>query len=440
MTAGNNSKRLLIGLAACAAFTAARSARADITVYDKDKWTLKTDGLAQGFYMLGMGDAQPSVVAGAAPMVRFDFLGTEDSSTPATEPGGKFTKSRFRSGWTGGRFNWHVIHDMDNGLKASAHLGVAYSISTQDAPPKTNNLWDVRNGYLEIEAPWGDLVVGRSVGLYTLGAIISTINNTSAAMGVGNTCNMNGDGLGCYTTGYGAKFPGFWAGVYYTTPDMGGLKIKLAALDPVKVGGDGGHADIPGVSQGFTRTPLPQFQTLVMYNLNAGTLKVNPYFNGFWQQAGRAGTSDTINPMGGGAGVDLNIGLGEDLALKIGAGGEVEHGTALYVPLFGSEVVDGDGKLRDGVSFYGHAMLSAGSIDINAGYGQAGVTRTDFDKAQNAGAGLNMNKNQHNIYAGLQYHMKPLTFVAEVNLLHHEWYAGNKQDVQVISLGADFAY
>jgi predicted porin len=436
MNPSYQGKKLLFGLTACAAFLATRSAQADITLYDKDKWTVKTDGLAQGFYMLGMGDAAPH--GGTAAPVRLDFLGTEPSSSPATEENPKFMRSRFRSGWTGGRFNWHITNQMTPEIKASAHLGIAYSISTQNAPPGQGGLWDVRNGFLEIEAPWGDLVVGRSVGLYTLGAIISTINNTSAGMGVGNTCNMGGDGLGCYTTGYGAKFPGFWAGVFYTTPDIGGLKIKIAALDPVTIG-----ADVPMVSQAFVRTPLPHFQTLWMYNLDAGSIKVNPYFNGFWQQAGKAGTSDTVNALGGGAGIDLKVGIGEDMAFKIGAGGSFEHGTALYVPLFAplGDTVDANpvpaqAKLRDGMSLYGHAMFTVGSVDLNAGYGQAGIKRTPFDETNN----LNINKVQHNIYAGVQYHMKPLTFVAELNMLHHEWYAGNKQDVQVVSLGANFGY
>jgi predicted porin len=316
-------------------------------------------------------------------------------------------------------------------VKAHAYLGVAYSISTYNAPAATNNNWDVRNGFLEIEAPWGDLVIGRSVGLYTLGAIISTINTTSAPYGLGNTCGVPGDGLGCYTTGYGAKFPAFWAGFYYTTPDLHGLKVKVAALDPIKVGGNQmTMAGVP-VSQEWARTPLPHFQTLLLYQATLGSVELKPYFNGFWQRVGKQGTDLAIDPLGGGAGVDARVG-----GLKLGAGGTVERGSTMYVPLVGNEIVDGNGELRTGRSFYLHGLYTFGNVDVNAGYGQALLDRTSFDE-QNK---LNINRSQRNIYLGLQYHLTPLTFVAELNLLHHEWYLGNTQDVTIFSLGADFSY
>jgi Gram-negative porin len=402
----------------------AGTARAELVLYDKDGWTVKHDGLAQGFYHVGMGDAAPS---GGVTPIRFDFLG----SYPPDGPDNNFLGSRFRSGWTGGRFNWRITNQLTERTKISAYLGIAYSISTQNAPPATNNNWDIRNGFLQIEGGWGDLVIGRSVGLYTLGSIISTINITSAARGFGHACGLDGDGLGCYTTGYGVKFPGFWAGAFYTTPEMGGLRIKVAALDPVKLGSDAMMVGAVPVSQEFARTPLPAFQVLAMYNATLGGLKLNPYFNGYWQQAGRAGASTTVNAMGGGAGVDLQFG-----PLKLGAGGTLEEGNTLYVPLFGAEIIDGAGQLRSGNSFYVQAMLTLGSLDINGGFGRAALNQSDNDQLNN----LNINKDQRNIYGGLQYHVGPLTWVAEFSLLHHRWYAGNTQSVNFFSLGAAFGY
>jgi hypothetical protein len=164
---------------------------------------------------------------------------------------------------------------------------------------------------------------------------------------------------------------------------------------------------------------------------------VNPYFNGFWEQVGRApgmgrtNVDQSLNPMGGGAGIDLYAG-----DFKIGAGGEIEHGTGLHGPLYGDDSVDGAGQLRDGVSFYAHALYSLGPVDISGGVGQAGLKRSSFDEANN----LNINKSQRNIHAALQYHWEPLHFVAEMNLLHLEWHLGNTQDIQVFSVGADFVY
>ena len=423
MNAGYPQKKLLIGLATCAALAGTQAAKAELTLYDKDGWTVKHDGRAQGFYMLSVGDTEPSPTD--PPVIDFDFL-----STSAGNGDNHFTSSRFRSGWTGGRFNWKVTNQVSADTKMSAYLGIAYSISTQNSPANTNNLWDIRNGFLEVEAPWGDVIVGRSVGLYTLGSIIHTINLTSAAVGLGNTCGTGGDNLSCYTSGYGVKFPGFWAGFFYTTPDLGGLKIKVAALDPIAVGQDPAMGAAPD-SQAWGRTPLPHFQTLITYNVTAGPVKVSPHFNGFWQRVGRAGTNEWRDPMGGGLGLDVELG-----PVKVGGGGSIEHGTNLYVPLVGRETIDGDGNLRNGVGFYADAMVTVGPVDLSAGYGQSGLKRTSFDEAQN----LNINKLQGNIHGAVQYHISSLTLVAELNALHHEWYLGNKQNVQVFSLGADFAY
>lgn len=423
MNAGSRRKKLLVALAACAVLAGVRTARAELTLYDKDGWTIKHDGRAQGFYMLSVGDTNPS--PSTPQIINFDFLDT----TPGNG-NNSFVSSRFRSGWTGGRFNWRVTKQATPDTAVSAYLGIAYSISTDSAPGKTDNLWDIRNGFIEVEAPWGDVVIGRSVGLYTLGSVIHTVNLTSAAVGLGNTCGTTGDGLSCYTSGYGVKFPGFWAGVYYTTPNLGGLKVKVAALDPVRVGQDAA-AGTPPDSQFWGRTPLPNFQTLITYDVTAGPVKVSPYFNGFWQRIGRGGTNDWRDPIGGGGGIDFTIG-----PVKLGGGGSAEHGTNLYVPLVGPETIDGDGNLRNGVGFYADAMVTIGKVDLSGGYGQTQLKRTSFDKAQN----LNINKMQGNAHGAIQYHLEPLTLVAELNSLHHEWYLGNKQNVQVISLGADFAY
>jgi hypothetical protein len=425
----NPRRLLLVTVLICAAAAPLSSARGEMLLYDKDGWTLKTDGLAQGFYMLSFGDVAP-----AGPnIVNFDFLGTGPAGS-----GNTFLQSRFRSGWTGGRFNWRATKQMSENVKASAYLGVAYSISTEDAPPATNNAWDIRNGYLELEGPFGDVVIGRSVGLYTLGGIISTINITSAAMGLGNTCGVGGNNLSCYTSGYGVKFPGFWAGFYYTTPSLGGLKIKVAALDPVTVGANSTITPNPlmpmmttATSQLWSRKPLPHFQTLITYSKTVGSLTINPFFNGFWQQIGKAGSGDTLNPYGAGAGVDLFVG-----AFKVGVGGSYEKGTTLYVPLFGGEAIDGAGQLRDGAGFYAQARYTIGQVDVMAGYGQSGLNRSAFDVTNN----LDINKVQRNIWGALQYHTDPITWVAELNSLHHEWYGGEKQAVEVISLGASFAY
>lgn len=401
-------------------------ARAEMTLYDKDGWTLKHDGLAQGFYSLTMGDAV--VKGGSMPITPVGGWGGWDN--PGQDDQGNFINSRFRSGWTGSRFNWTATRTVSENTSVSAVMGIAFAISTDNGPTRTNNNWDIRNAFVKIENKrWGEVYIGRHVGLYTLGSIISTINSTSASLGLGNACSTGGDGLGCYTSGYGVKFPGFWAGVQYQTPNWAGLRIKVAALDPVTAG-----ADVPMVSVPYTRRPLPMFQALARYEGDLGMLKLIPYFNGFMQPVGQAGTTQTLTPFGTGGGLEVHV-----AGLRAGAGGTYEQGAGFYGPLYtGATVIDAAGQLREGNSFFAHALYNFwGVFSVSGGYGQTNIKRTASDVAN----GLNLQETQSNIYGAVQYHwMGFLTFLAEVNVLHHGWVSGNSQDVQLFNLGTSFAY
>lgn len=419
-------------LACVAAALPLSSARAEMTLYEKDGWTLKHDGLAQGFYTLTRGDA--GIKGGTAAPVAIGWGGWDN---PGGNADGQFLNSRFRSGWTGSRFNWVASHQVSENTTMSAVLGIALAISTDNGPTRTNNNWDIRNAFIKIENKrWGELYIGRHVGLYTLGSIISTINSTSAALGYGHGCSTSGDGLGCYTSGYGVRFPGFWSGVQYQTPDLAGLRVKVAALDPVIAGADTAGAATPvvGLSTPYVRRPLPMFQLLARYEGVFGPLKLIPYVNGWTQTVGQAGTNSTLTPWGFGGGAEVHVG-----GLRVGGGGSFESGTGFYGPLYtGTSVIDGVGQLRKGNSFFGHALYSFGGVvDLNAGYGQANITRTANDETLM----LNVQTMQSNIYSGIQYHWdKHLTFVAELSFLRHEWVAGNTQNVQIFNLGSSFTY
>ena len=80
-------------------------------------------------------------------------------------------------------------------------------------------------------------------------------------------------------------------------------------------------------------------------------------------------------------------------------------------------------------------------LDMSTGRIGSFIQVTDSDAGDNDELNaFNINKTQRNIYAGLQYHVGPLTWVAEMSLLHHTWDAGNTQAVNFVSLGASFGY
>lgn len=432
-------KTAAAAIALCIAIAAPQDAKADVVLYDKDGTTFLHRGLMQGFYQYGFGDQTPEggPVGGAAPVGGFaDFFGAPTGNANDNS----FAASRFRSGWTGSRFDWILTKQLTDCLKASAVLEIAYSISTHNNIIATNNLWDVRNAYLRLEGDFGTIDVGRGVGMYTLGSIISTATITSAALGFGNACSLNGDGLGCLTTGYGAKFPGFWAGFFYTLPNfVDGLFVKVAALDPVSFGG-GETGNVNGVdvaaSTLLDRTPLPNFQLLAMYDIKFGSTTVKPHIEAFWQRVGNdeaAAVPVEHNVTGVGLGVDIYV----DDFLKLGANYCIESGTDLYAISATGLSVDGVGQLRDGTCLSINGRFTTGNLDITATYGFANVDPTDNDIA----SGINLFEQNTGIQAGLQYHMyDTIHWIAEFSNLKHEWMLGNTRTVNIVTLGASMTY
>ena len=102
------------------------------------------------------------------------------------------------------------------------------------------------------------------------------------------------------------------------------------------------------------------------------------------------------------------------------------------MPLVGNETVDGNGTLRQGMSAYAHAKLILGNIDVSGGFGMATLDKTEFDKDNK----VNINKMQQNIHGAVQYHVGPITFVGELNLLHHEYHAGQRRRTSASSTWA----
>ena len=94
MNASDKLNKVLLGLLACAALLGEGAAHAELVLYDKEGWTVKHDGRAQGFYQLGFGQTNPEGGTGAI-YHDFDFLDTSPGDAD-----NKFLSSRFRSGWT----------------------------------------------------------------------------------------------------------------------------------------------------------------------------------------------------------------------------------------------------------------------------------------------------------------------------------------------------
>jgi hypothetical protein len=95
---------------------------------------------------------------------------------------------------------------------------------------------DVREGYLRLEGPWGALVVGRALTLFSRGATeIDFLYGHG--YGVGNPAGFDNHGPAGGHVGFGVLASGFGAGVAYATPSLGGLQLTVGYYDPNTLAG-----------------------------------------------------------------------------------------------------------------------------------------------------------------------------------------------------------
>jgi predicted porin len=416
-------RRLSSGLFVVAvAIGLAGQARAAITLYDKEAWTVSIGGRAQGFYSFASGDAQP--VGEPA------FLIGEQGFAATPDGEGKFVTSRLRGGWGGCMFGLNVTNQITPRLKVTGRLSFWFAVEGDQSKGATNDdgSFDVRQGFVKLEGPFGGVLLGRNLGLHSRGSLMMDSFLSADEFGVGSPCNITGLGLTCGQVGYGVLQPWFNAGIAYNTPEWHGFQLTVGAYDPRRI-------DAPAMgAPAYGRTPLPRFESEALQHLALRILNVDLFLNGMWQKAGRTGgpapgVPDAVNAYGVGYGVRLGI-----LGLQLGFAGGYDRGGGMYIPL-GDVSIDTTGHLRDVFTYYGQAMYTVGNVGLTAGAGTAIMHSTAADDADPMSSLI---KSHLGINGGVLYHLGPVVLVAQYFRMRHEWHRGQHQTANVFSTGATF--
>jgi predicted porin len=391
------------------ALTGATTARADITLYDKDNWTFATDGRAQGFYSLGFGDsaAKPAAPMGTLIMGGFNAVGDSNQD---------FTTSRMRGGWAATVLGVTAKNKISETLSVSAHLAFWYDVANDQAkgPPNNVGSLDIRQGFLKLESTsWGGLLIGRNLGLHPRQEIIQNAVFTGA-YAIGSPCNITGMGITCGQAGYGVVYPGFNPGIVYNTPELQGLQgfqLSVGAYDPVRM------------TDAFGQTPLPRLEFEATYHI----AMVDTFASGMWQEAIATGGSKKLNAVGIGGGARATFG-----PFKVGALVNVDKGGGMYIPI-GDVTIDSTGELRTVLNWWLSALYTIGQYDISAGFGEAHMAQTSADEADTMHSLI---KNQIGWSVGVLYHLGPVGLDVEWFHQDHEWWGGQSQKANLINAGA----
>lgn len=401
-----------------------RGARADLPFASVDGWTLSTNGRVNGFFSGASGDGYPGNQQGGNNVTAGS--GIESFQTDANN---NLLASRIRSGFLASVLGFSVNRPLSERTTARAHIESWAVIESSRAKAATNAP-DVREAYVDLEGPWGGLLVGRSLALFSRGAILMDFLYQHGN-GLGNACNTT-DSIGpsCGHVGYGVIFAGFNSQITYRTPPLGGLQLTAGIFDPVS---------IPGK---YERTPIPRVEAEAVFDRElAVRVRVHLFVNGLWQRLEQQGNPPAPLPpqlpkvnfargVGYGGWLDTPI-------MKFGFAGYAGRGLGLVNTLENTpNVFDSNGAARLITGYYGFVGIDVGRVYVNGGIGVTRVQATTQDAIDAMVNRTSLIAQQRGISAGVQLRLSSfLVAVVEYFRADHDWYLGEKQGVNFVDTG-----
>jgi hypothetical protein len=458
----NNFKKTRLAVAAAAAMGLSLPASALVVVGGENGWEVSFDGNINQFYVWTDPDARPN-----DHFTAFNTLGTVvGGNMNATGE----RSSRFRTGLMPALFSFNVKAPTWNGLDIGARI--SFAGQTNNANTHDNNLaanagvngigvldssnttnfggnLEFREAYFTVDGSFGQILMGRTLDLF-MGKNILT---DQTLFGVGATGNVHGGGFTLGRIGYGYLYPNFNAQVRWTSPDMMGFKVSLAAVDPSQVCGEGSVSVVGGVVVGAasglncartTNTPRGEGQISYATTFTNGSFQI--WGSGMWQNVKRqpssVGPNNEFNVWGWTTGAQLKL-VGFDFNGSYYAGRGL--GTSF---LLDADSLDAAGHKRKnkgwmaqaGYTFFGHTKLAVS-------YGRSQANETSCDAFLRTGVGSPCSgivgarlKNQQAYVAGLYHDVNAnLKLVAEYSRVINEWYGhGGRQEANVVGVGGYF--
>ncbi|MBN2194713.1 MAG: porin [Polyangiaceae bacterium] len=443
------------------------TAKAEKTLVKTDRYEIFTDGRAAGFLSWVYGDGKPRshTVTGTNAAGEPAYATTwtiqggevqameerELSDDPllaadGVEEQGTINSMRLRSGFIANSIGLGVRTPLTARTTATAYLQY-WTVVESPARDKNNpNPPDLKQGYAQIEGPFGRFLAGRARCLFSRGA--TDINTKYAyAYAVGFPADFDGAGPTRGMVGFGVMGTGWASSLQYATPELAGLQLTVGIFDPIR-----------NQAAGFNRTKYPRPEGELRYRLEFGRSGlVEPFVNGAYQKMYRDGYCDPDAPPN--PDVDADPGLCNIQAFGAGYGARFEYGpvhlgvTGFFGEGLGlnralevsSASTDYSNHIRRFDGYYGQSQVVLGNFDVFAGAGIVRVFQTDFDKAQRIDdpfvvgvtvPAYSLIKDQIGINAGVVYHWADTVhFALDYFRAQFDWYLGEQQVIHAVNGG-----
>lgn len=451
-----------LALAGCLAYST--GARADVTLVEKDDWSVFTNGRVQGFFSYANGGGYPApfkdgngndVELWGGGVSRNDGL---VDVVPSENNYGKINEMRFRSGFVGNVLGVGAKKQLTKDTYVQGYIAIAATIQPPARRKYTKVYPDAREGYLQLSAPWGTVRAGRMGTLLGRGNTeITYLYGYAYALGFPGSVSEKSEP---YPTaghvGFGVLGNGFGAGISYETPSLAGVQATLAVFDANTYPNNGWER---------VRWPRPELELAWQQDFTP-TTKVKVFANAAMQKLYRDQSSKETTVQGAGFGTRVEVG-----PVHLGLAGHYGKGIGFNYAFEPSDAMSDQiargAELRTVDGFYGQLQVVLGKIDLQAGAGMSRVhllptdttdmNDNDTNPATPAGdddgtpgpdsTGFTPIQRQLGLSAGVVYHIGGNLHVAlDYFNANFQWYdtaprnpAGTpKQQLHVLNTGLTF--
>jgi hypothetical protein len=363
-----------------------RVAAAEITLVEKDGWSVYINGRVQAFLNYNKGDGYPKPLAvdgnGTGADLRGGGQGPGDAyheypDNRLPTDVGKIEELRIRTGFVGNVLGFGIKKKLSESSELLAYTAVTTYIDSTNRRKYLDVRPDWRESFLRISGLWGSLTAGRTGTLFSRGATeITYLYGFKYGLGwPGSVSSTGGSGPGAGAVGFGVLANGFGGGITYATPDLAGAQISVGLYDANSLVGSGV----------WERVKWPRAETELTFERKLGGAGMFKLFaNGAWQKVYSTESSADGTLIGAGYGGRVEIG-----PAHLGLAGHYGKGVGMDFALQPTPAIwdhrdeyGKDLKLRTFSGYYAQAMVSATSaIDIMAGAGVTMVAQNPEDKA-----------------------------------------------------------
>jgi predicted porin len=302
--------------------------------------TLKFSGSVNGFYVHDSGDAATAAntVDGGLASVGPKSSSVRNGLLPGFL---KVDVTTNQGGWdVGAHFGMYPGIDSVSGIGGANSGGTPQALATSGI--------DFRQTYLTFgKASFGEVKIGRDIGLFGSDAILNDITLLSVGSAAGNAAPSN-TSLGRIGLGY--IYTDFQPQITYTTPKFGGVQIAVGAFQPlVTIGNDEVNS-------------APGFQGKVSYDG-----KFDAFTTHLWASA-------VIQKHDGILGDPSYTGRAFDVGAKLGLGpvgvtGYYYDGTGVGTTGLFILSTAANGRRRDSHGFYVQGTYAIGKLTLGTSYG-----------------------------------------------------------------------